>query len=177
MFNQVTSGRRSALIESGCWFIFALLAYTYTFQFDDIQIVYELGPAHWPRMILVGILIASGLSIYANFRARQTPVEGENSDTKSSTDKSTQIRIALIFTVPILYTYLIHKIGFLLITPLFLFAYLRLMGIVRLRTLILTTVGVYAMLVLVFVKLIFTYLPPGAGIFHTINGYILGFLT
>jgi hypothetical protein len=67
--------------------------------------------------------------------------------------------------------------GFLIVTPFFLFFYMWLMGVQRLRTLIIVTIGIYTAIIVVFVKLIFTYLPPGAGIFNAINGKILGLLT
>jgi len=66
--------------------------------------------------------------------------------------------------------------GFLLVTPFFLFTYMWVVGVKRLKTLIITTLCFYAAIVVIFVKLIFTYLPPGAGVFNTINGYLLRIL-
>jgi len=50
------------------------------------------------------------------------------------------------------------------------------MGVRRLRTLFGFSLGFYAVLVLVFYKLIFTPLPMGAGWFHTISGEIIALI-
>ena len=69
-----------------------------------------------------------------------------------------------------------HKMGFLLVTPFFLFAFTWLMGVRRWQTLVGFSLGFYALLVFVFYKLIFTPLPMGAGWFHALNGEILGLI-
>ena len=173
-----TASRLSSLIEAGCWLTFIFLAFLYTFDFDDPLPVYDLGPAHWPRMVLLGMLIAGSTLLYSDWKKRHQSVQKDSVDNRNvtQTSMSLQIRILLIFVLPVFYTFLIHKLGFLLVTPFFLFVYMWLIGVNRLKTLIVCTLGIYAALVIIFVKLIFTYLPPGAGIFNTINGKILGLL-
>ncbi len=170
-----------SLAESFTWLILTIGALIYTLQFDDPLPVYEWGPAHWPRMVLIGMLLFAGWLFVSSWRSSSMPAAAQMkaslSDDLAALDRSAQVRIVLLFSVPVLYTYLIHKMGFLLITPFFLFGYMWLMGVRRLRTLLIMTVCIYTALVLVFVVAIFTYLPPGAGIFNTINGHILGLLT
>ena len=177
--------RKVSYFEGVFWLVFAGLAFFYTFQFDGPLPVYDFGPAHWPRMVLIGMFVATAWLIYSTWKRDVAPPRTETEDSDDGDAAAfefkklgnlTRLRVALIFAVPVLYTFLMHKLGFLLTTPFFLFVYMRLMGVQRLRTLIIVTVSVYAMLVLVFVKLIFTYLPPGAGVFNAINGKILGLL-
>ena len=172
------------LIEGCCWLALVTLAGIYTFQFDDPLPVYKWGPAHWPRVVLLGMTVAGFWLVYQYFVSQKSSLNHVESANLKSTDSDqnqltsfAKARIVLIFALPILYTFLIHKMGFLLITPFFLFVYMYVMGVRRLRTLIVVTISIYAGLVLVFVKLIFTYLPPGAGVFNAINGIILGWLT
>ncbi len=180
---MLASSRRPwpSFAESGTWLILTIGALIYTFQFDDPLPVYEWGPAHWPRMVLIGMLLFAGWLFFSIWRTSSTPsaeqIKASVSDDLSALDRSAQFRVVLLFTLPVLYTYLIHKMGFLLVTPFFLFSYMWLMGVKRLRTLLIMTVCIYTALVLVFVVVIFTYLPPGAGIFNTINGHIIGLLT
>ncbi len=173
--------KSAALIEAGCWLAFVGLAFLYTFQFDDPLPVYEWGPAHWPRMVLFGMFIAACWLLYIDWRRSGMTLRDdsgeEDYEESGALTISTRVRMILIFTVPVVYTFLIHKMGFLIVTPFFLFSYMWLMGVQRLRTLIIVTVGIYTAIVIIFVKLIFTYLPPGAGIFNAINGKILGLLT
>ena len=168
------------LLEAGVWLVFVLLAFIYTFQFDDPLPVYDWGPAHWPRVILLCMFAASLRLLYRDWRQSGFLIHsaGRASDGDNSTqlETSIKIRMVLIFVVPVLYTFLMHKMGFLLVTPFFLFGYMWLMGVQRIRTLFILTICIYSALVLIFVKLIFTYLPPGAGIFNALNGKFLGLL-
>ena len=173
--------RLASLIEAGGWLAFVGLAFFYTFQFDGPLHVYKWGAAHWPRMVLLGMFIAACWLLYFDWLRSGMTLRDDNGEEDDETSGtltiSARVRMILIFTVPVIYTFLMHKMGFLLVTPFFLFFYMWLMGVQRLRTLIIVTIGIYTALVVVFVKLIFTYLPPGAGIFNAINGKILGLLT
>ena len=176
--------RRSVLVETLLWLFVAGGAYLLTFGFDDPLPVYDFGPAYWPRAILFGMFISIGWIIYSEIihqppRSSVSQQDEETADEQSDDelDFKTKVRIVLIFVLPVFFTYLMHKLGFILTTPFFLFAYMALMGVRRLRSLIVLTLSIYAGLIIVFVKLIFTYLPPGAGVFNKINGTILGWLT
>ena len=174
---KLSAHRRKGAIEGGCWLVFAILAYVYTFQFDAPQIGFQLGPAFWPRLIIIGIVIAAGWTIYSNLVGITEGKEGESTKVTTQASKKVDIRVALIFASPVVYVILMHQFGFLLVTPFFLFFYMRLLGVQKWRTLFIITAFVYATIILVFVRLIFTYMPPGRGIFHTMNGYIVGFFS
>ncbi len=172
--------RWTYLLEAGGWLLFILLAFIYTFDFDGPLPVYDWGPAHWPRVILLCMFGASLRLLYRDWRQSGLPSrpvnQASDDDESEPLETSVKVRMVLIFVVPVLYTFLMHRMGFLLITPFFLFGYMWLMGVRRIRTLIILTICIYSALVLIFVKLIFTYLPPGAGIFNTLNGKFLGLL-
>ncbi len=176
-------GTRAIAAEVLVWLALSGGAYALTFGFDDPLPVYDFGPAHWPRVVLFCMFAALAWIIYTEIlrpgrkqSVSQNKAESSGEDDELLTTK-VKLRIVLIFATPIAYTYLMHKIGFILVTPFFLFFYMYLMGVRKLRSLIILTVGIYAGLIIVFVKLIFTYLPPGAGVFNQINGTILGWLT
>ncbi len=164
--------RNSHLIEGIVWLVFVLLAAAYTFDFDDPLPVYEWGPAHWPRVVLFGMFAACLWLLFVESRKKEESEE-DTPTSKIKIDLSTRVHMVLIFGLPVLYSFLIHRMGFLLITPFFLGLYMWVVGVKKIRTLIIMTVGIYAAILIIFVKLIFTYLPPGAGFFNTINGYIL----
>ena len=174
--------RRISLSEGIAWLLLLIFAFLYTFQFDDPLPVYDFGPAHWPRVILCGMLLAAAWLLYSEtlLGVRQEEsgvVEGGDTLGDENVRTVSRTRIVLIFGLPLVYTVLIHKLGFIVVTPFFLFCYMIVMGVRRIRTLIIVTVCLYTAILLIFVKLIFTYLPPGVGIFHTINGTIVGWLS
>ncbi len=169
--------RYSHLAEGLVWLIFILLAAAYTFDFDDPLPVYDWGPAHWPRVVLLGMFIATcWLLFYESRRRKGNDINEKDQSPGIDLTMSMRARMILIFALPVLYATAIHKLGFLLVTPFFLFVYMWVVGVTKLRTLIIMTAGIYAAIVLVFIKLIFTYLPPGAGVFNTINGHFLRIL-
>ncbi len=170
--HQSVFERYSHLIEGIVWLVFVLLAAAYTFDFDDPLPVYEWGPAHWPRVVLFGMFVACLWLLFVESRKKEDSEEIAPTS-KIKIDLSTRVHMVLIFGLPVLYSFLIHRMGFLLITPFFLGFYMWVVGVKKIRTLIIMTVGIYAAILIIFVKLIFTYLPPGAGIFNTINGYFL----
>ena len=172
---KLSAHRRKGAIEGGCWLVFAMLAYVYTFQFDAPQIGFQLGAAFWPRLVIIGIVIAAGWTVYSNLAGITGGGEKESSKVAVKASKAVDYRVVLIFASPVVYVILMHQFGFLLITPFFLFFYMKLLGVQKWRTLFIITTSVYALIILVFVRLIFTYMPPGRGIFHTINGHIVGF--
>ncbi len=165
----------SHLLEGVIWLVFVILAAAYTFDFDDPLPVYRWGPAHWPRVVLVGMFLACLWLLIYESRKKDVKAETKAHDS-DSISQSTRIRMMLLFCLPLAYAFLIHKMGFLLVTPFFLCLYMWVVGVRRIRTLIIMTVCIYSAIVIIFVKLIFTYLPPGAGIFNTINGHFLGLL-
>ncbi len=169
------------LVEGGCWVIAAIVLWVMSIGFNEPLPMFEWGPAFWPRMLLVGILIAGlGLAATAFMAPGGEPgaIEAAESlnDIPSLTSWSERIHVALIFAIPVLYVYAMHKMGFLLVTPIFLIVYMFVFGVRRWKPLLIVSLSVYAAVVLVFVKLIFTPLPQGAGVFYTLNGHLLGLL-
>lgn len=175
-------GVRWKVVEAIAWLVFAGGAFALTFNFDDPLPTYKLGPAFWPRMLILGIAIAAIGLLFTVFmqRVRQQVKDAEPAredavvSRHEEAERTVTIEILAVLLVPIVYVYFIHQFGFYLVTPFFLAGYMILLGVRNWFTLVAVTVGLYALLVLLFVKLIFTPLPPGAGIFYTLNGQFIG---
>ena len=171
------------LIEAVAWLIFGLWAFAQTFDFDGPLPTFELGAAFWPRLVIGGVILSAVVLLVVSYVARakaSAPMTEARLDviTDELPEDAAHVtkKTLAVFAVPLIYVYAIHQLGFLLITPLFLFGYMYLLGVRRWRTLIAVTAGVYAGIVLIFVKLIFTPLPQGAGYFHSLNGQLMGLL-
>lgn len=167
-------------LEPLAWLALAVFGLTMSSAFDAPNKIFELGPAFWPQVILIGMIIAAGslgISIYVS---AGKPVEESSKSAKFELSSDGAVtfspRLVAIFLLPLIYVYAMHKLGFYLVTPFFLPVYMYTLGVRRWKTLILVTVGLYAILVLLFVKLIFTPLPQGAGYFHTLNGQLMGLI-
>ncbi|MCZ6610600.1 MAG: tripartite tricarboxylate transporter TctB family protein [Alphaproteobacteria bacterium] len=173
-------------IEAVVWLTLGIWAFAQTFDFDGPLPTFELGAAFWPRVVIGGVILSAAVLLVGSYVARAKASAPMTEDRLTDYDKVTDElpedaahvtkKTLAVFAVPLIYVYAIHKLGFLLITPLFLFGYMYLLGVRRWRTLIAVTAGVYAGIVLIFVKLIFTPLPQGAGYFHSLNGQLIGLL-
>ncbi len=163
--------------EAVGWVCVILVVFWLSFDFDGPLPHYPPGAALWPRIVLAGMGIAAAVLLVSRFmpqtirdEAKATPEYIEEAPEDLS---GVSWRTVGVFVLPIVWVYAMHKMGFLLVTPFFLIAFTWLMGVTRWRTLLLFGFGFYAMLVVVFYKLIFTPLPMGAGFFHSLNGEIL----
>jgi putative tricarboxylic transport membrane protein len=172
------------IIEGAAWIAFAVAAFALTYGFDDPLPMFALGAAFWPRVVLIGIFVTAVVVVLGGLLAKErnganpsASVEPEQEIQSLATlDPRARGRVSLIFLVPVVYVYAMHKLGFLLVTPFFLAAYMYIFGVRHWRRLLAIAGGVYATVVLIFVKLIFTPLPQGAGFFYTVNGYLLGLI-
>ena len=181
---------RQNIIEAVLWFILAGIAFWMTFDFDGPLAVFKLGPAFWPRLILAGICLgALGVLVGTYMQRLDRRAAGSKESTKEPFEAVRQVAAALggeetevtakviaVIGLPIVYVYLIHQFGFYLITPFFLAGYIWLLGVRDWIRLLTVSVGLYAVLVAIFIKLIYTPLPQGAGYFHSLNGQFIGLI-
>lgn len=170
------SSRRQTLIEAGVWLVFAGLAWFFSLEFDKPLPGFKFGAAHWPHVVIVIMVIAAIVLLAAQFlRGAGGDGEGDQffDEVEDDVGRLTPRTVAM-FILPLLWVYGMHKTGFLIATPVFLFACTYLMGVRSWKRLIGFTVIFYGVLVLVFYKWVFTPLPMGAGWFHSLNGEIIG---
>ncbi len=181
---------RQNIIEAVLWFILAGSAFWMTLDFDYPLPVYKLGAAFWPKLVLSGICLAALGVLVGTFMQwlRQRAEDDEKNregapaavrQTAAAFEaRGTQVTVKVLAAIclPILYVYLIHQFGFYLITPFFLAGYMYLLGMRNWIRLVTVSIGLYVLVVVVFVKLIFTPLPQGAGFFHSLNGQFIGLI-
>ncbi len=178
--NVSTRLRDRMIWEALAWIAFAGLVYFLTLDFDAPLPIYQLGAAFWPQVVVVIMVIAALTLLVSRF---VRGVEGDAKDEQithlddlPAGTSGVPLNTLAMFALPLIWVYGLHQMGFLLSTPPFLIGFTWLMGVRRLRTLFGFSLGFYAVLVLVFYKLIFTPLPMGAGWFHTISGEIIALI-
>ena len=166
--------------EVFAWAAFVAGAFVLSFAFDDPHPHYPPGAALWPRIVQAMMTVAAIVLLVSRFlpqTVREEQVKApDHLDEVPDDLTGVSWRTVAVFALPLVWAYAMHKMGFLLVTPVFLVLFTWLMGVTRWRTLLGFGFGFYAVLVLVFCKLIFTPLPMGAGMFHTINAELLALL-
>ena len=171
---------RRSRVEAVVWLVLAIAAFIVTFEFDGPLPTFEFGAAFWPRAVIAGVIVAAGIllvtSYFVGAREPEPAIDERTTDALPEDAARLTKKTLAIFAIPLVYVYAIHQVGFLLVTPIFLLGYMYLLGVRRWVTLIAVTVGFYGAVVLIFVKLIFTPLPQGAGFFHSLNGQLIGLI-
>jgi hypothetical protein len=158
--------------------VFSGIAFMLTFQFDEPLPTYTFGPAAWPRALLVGIAVAAMCLLISTDPGKTAATSA--GDTAAHHAQATHRQIILkrlgLFILPLAYVFVMDRIGFLLVTPLFLIVYMYVLGVRSRTTLIWVPLLIYGVVVLLFVKLLFTPLPQGSGVFYSLNGEIINLI-
>lgn len=187
---------RRDLLEALAWLILAGAAFALTYRFDAPLPGYRFGAVGWPRAIIVAIgvsalaLVLSALLSRSAGRGRPGSPQAPSPSRTAAGDpppegppvgfgragRRTALTRLTTFALPLAYVFAMGKIGFLLATPFFLVAYMYVVGVRRPFTLAWVTATVYALVVVIFVKALYTPLPQGVGVFHSLNGQLIGLI-
>lgn len=174
-------------VEGLIWLAFAALAYFLTYEFDRPLRGYELGATTWPRSIILMIgvgavgLLVSGLlnpgsaadrsaDLDSSFDTETEAAPSPAANTAEFWRQALEPKRLLTFGLPLVYVAAMHRFGFLFVSPVFLLAYMVLFGYRKWRVLIAVNLAIYALVLLVFVRLLYTHFPPGLGVFHSLTG-------
>jgi hypothetical protein len=174
---QFWRGKQHLWGELAVWLVLAGGAYALSFQFDQRIAEYRFGATGWPRTIIALIVVVALVQFAIRFagamRSATPSAPGFWSQFFRSGARA-NIRVALSFGLPILYVLLLPRTGFYLTTPLFLLAYLYLLGERRWRHLVGVALLIYALMVLIFTTVFYVALPVGYWpVFYDINNWLL----
>lgn len=155
------------VLEGGVWLALAAVAYGLSFQFGEPLAVYRFGAAGWPRALLLLMTIvalcqmAAGLGWFARNHAPPSPAPSASLAEPKRPEARTYVKRVATFALPLIYLFLLPRVGYYAVTPFFLTAYMYLLGERRLRHLVGTALLIYALVLLAFTRLFFVPLPTG----------------
>lgn len=138
--------------------------YIYSFTLGTFKAYEKMGPAFWPQLILIGLMICSATLTVRHLVQWKKAQGGDQ-----SSEEVSWIRFALLFGIIIGYVLLLKTVGFICLTPLLIIAMMMLIGAKRVRTYIFTVLGIMVLVYVAFGRLLFVPLPKGHGIFHSIS--------
>ncbi|KPK21695.1 MAG: hypothetical protein AMK69_21270 [Nitrospira bacterium SG8_3] len=175
----------SEIFEGLIWITIACVAFVLTYKFNEPLAHYRYGASGWPRTLILGIVIFAVINaLWSLFLARrqgtvnagEAPLP-EKLPSRSATGASVHVKRIGSFAVPLLYLFLIPRAGFYILTPLFIAGYMVLLGERRMLHLVGTTLLIYALSLIVFVKLLYVPLPVGnwPG-FYDINSFFVALI-
>ncbi len=175
------------MIELFIWLVLAFLAYGLTYRFDKHLDNYQYGAASWPRVIILGMAIFAlieailGLREFRRYGTTSAEVVGEPEDIdlkKPLPGDPAHLKRLVTFLTPLLFLFMIPRMGYYVSAPLFIAGFMLLLGERRPIYLIVTSFLIYGVTLVVFTKLLFVPLPEGSWPgFYEISSWIIVLLT
>ncbi len=140
----------------------SLFLYRETLKFEGHEVYAKLGPAYWPKFLL---LLLMGLSVLVAIDAFRERRKGEKGGEKIPEPNKVKLRFLLAIGFILSYFYLLNIFGFILLTPFFLMAFMYLLGERKKIWMMIISVGITFLIIYVFTKAMYVPLPRGKGIF------------
>lgn len=152
---------KGEIITTTIIFIGSLFLYWETLKFEGHEVYAKLGPSYWPKFLLILLM---GLSVGVAIDAFRERKKSEGKESILRLDKGRlKFFIAIVFIA--LYFILLQIVGFILLTPFFLIAFMYLLGERKKIWMISVSFGITFLIIYVFTKAMYVPLPRGIGIF------------
>lgn len=158
------------------WCAFAITGFVLTFGFEGDIANYRYGAGGWPRVLFAGILLFATTQLLVTLHALDG--DGDRGNAADGGGDAASVAIGglplRIVAVPVIYIALLQPVGFFVATPPFLAAVMISMGERRPLHILLVTALIYALVILVFIKLLYVPLPVGTWPgFYEIGSWLL----
>lgn len=165
-------GRIGALVEWAVWLAVAGTFYLQTLRFDEVIASYRLGPATWPRALALCVAVgATGQMLY---RLSQAAHPAPETVMREREPWQVWAQRAGIFLLPLIWLWLIPRIGFYVSMPVFVLALMLLLEVRSIRALFSVTAVVCGLVLLIFTRFFYVGLPTGTlDGFYEANNWII----
>lgn len=157
---------KGEIVISLITFIGALYLYHETSKFGFIDLYGGLGPAFWPRLLLVLLMVFSvgvAVGVFRKVKKGLLPAA-----TALTLDRG-KIQLFAAIGLIVLYIILMKIIGFLVLTPIVMIAFMYLLGEKSKVWIFSVPFALTIGIVLMFTRVMYVPLPRGIGIFLSIS--------
>jgi 4-amino-4-deoxy-L-arabinose transferase-like glycosyltransferase len=153
---------KSDITISAVIFLGSLYLYFESMKFEGHDVYGKLGPAYWPKFLLICLMVLSFLVVVDAIRERKKRGPEKKEGAKFDGGK---LRLLLAVGLIVLYFFLMKIVGFIALTPFFLIAFMVLLGERKKIWMLGISIGMTALIVWAFTKAMYVPLPRGVGIF------------
>jgi putative tricarboxylic transport membrane protein len=150
------------MIISAVIFWGSLYLYFESMKFEGLDVYGKLGPAYWPKFLLICLMALSVLVAWDAFRERK---KGDSEKKEFLKGDSGKVRFLSAIGFIVLYLILMQLFGFILLTPFFMIAFMYLLGEKSKIWIFSVAIGITFIIVFAFTKAMYVPLPRGQGIF------------
>ena len=156
---------KGELIFSLLIFLVSVLLYWVTGSFGTGTVLQgaQMGPAFWPRFILGSIILLSGIVSFGTIRkiSREKAWGGS----VMTMDRG-KVRFFSAIALGVAYLYFLPILGFIAVTPIFMIAFMLLLGEKSKGWIIGVSIAMTAIIVVMFTKAMYVPLPRGVWFFR-----------
>ncbi len=130
----------------------------------------QLGAAFWPKMILIFLMASCGIKAVEILRARRKA--GEEGTPAGPLPEVNTLKLAAMIVMIIAVVYFMDMIGFPLANFIFLLLFMRIAGLRKKLSLLLTSFLGTVFLLYLFVKIVYLPLPKGQWFFDDMTIFL-----
>ena len=154
---------KGELVFSLLIFVGALFLYWVTLGFSGASVMQggQMGPSFWPRFLLGAILLFSGVVSLGIIR--KIAKEKAWGESLMTLDRG-KVRFFVAIGLSVAYLILLPVLGFIAITPVFMIAFMVLLGEKSWGWIIGVSMAMTAIIVILFTKAMYVPLPRGVGL-------------
>lgn len=150
------------MIISAVVFLGSLYLYFESMKFEGHEVYGKLGPAYWPKFLLICLMALSLLvAVDALRERRKKGIEKK----EMAPLESGKVRFFLAFMLITLYLIFLGVFGFITLTPFFLILFMYLLGERNKGWILGVSFGITILIVFAFTKAMYVPLPRGQWIF------------
>jgi len=159
---------RSEIIISGIILLVACFLFYIASTFPQNRMADQVGPALWPKIILLLIIILS-MSLLIQFVIQSLKEKKARPKEDLSAEKEGFRMLILTVILSLLYGFGVSYVGFLLSILVFQTLFLLILKVTKIPVLVLYPLSLTVVIYAIFIKVLYIPLPRGTGIFLTIS--------
>ena len=151
-------------------FLCAMYIYVVAGGIDENPMPGQLGPAFWPKALLILLMISCGIKSLEIYKA--TVKEGAAAAKRASPASTDTLKLSLMIVAVLGAVLLMDTIGFVLANFFFLLLFMRIAGYRQIPYLVLISGLGTVLLLYLFVKVVYLPLPKGQFFFDDLTIFI-----
>jgi len=153
---------KGEIIISAVVFFGSLYLYFESMKFEGLDVYGKLGPSYWPKFLLICMMALSFLVAVDAIRERK---KGDSEKAETSKADSGKVRFLFGVGFIVLYLILMQIFGFIILTPIFMIAFMYLLGERKKIWIFVVSIGITIIIIFAFTKAMYVPLPRGKWIF------------
>jgi len=164
------SANKGDIIVSGAVLGSAGFLFYVATTFPRFEHADKLGPAFWPKIVLLMVIVLSGVSVVKSVLKAKRQKSPKTQPMVAGEQESFK-RLALAIFVSLVYGFSVPYTGFLLSIFIFQIVFLLILKVKKIWILFLFPLALTVVIYIIFIEILYIPLPRGQGIFLTFSRF------